>query len=83
MAVNPVLNAIVDQCYDRAIKEAQEVDEFLASTSTIEEELAREKPLLGVPITVKETFAVKGHIQSYSLTYHILDQNGDQSKKNS
>lgn len=60
VAVNPVLNAIVDQRYDTAIEEARKVDKFLASTSTTEEELAREKPLLGVPITVKESFAVKG-----------------------
>ncbi|XP_043521092.1 fatty-acid amide hydrolase 2-like isoform X2 [Frieseomelitta varia] len=60
IAVNPVLNAIVDQRYDTAIEEARKVDEFLASTPTTEEELAREKPLLGVPITVKESFAVKG-----------------------
>ncbi|KAK9296617.1 hypothetical protein QLX08_009449 [Tetragonisca angustula] len=60
IAVNPELNAIVDQRYDTAIEEARKVDEFFASTPTTEEELAREKPLLGVPITVKESFAVKG-----------------------
>ncbi|CAD1472436.1 unnamed protein product, partial [Heterotrigona itama] len=76
MAVNPALNAIVDQCYDRAIKEAREVDEFLASTSITEEELAREKPLLGVPITVKESFAVEG--MSHSVGVKSISQRATQ-----
>ena len=85
IAVNPELNAIVDQRYDTAIEEARKVDEFFASTSTTEEELAREKPLLGVPITVKESFAVKGSFNrapTFSMD-HILEQNGDQSEENS
>lgn len=58
--VNPVINAIVESRFSAAIQEAQEVDKLLASTTKTEEELARETPFLGVPITVKESFAVEG-----------------------
>ncbi|XP_012170362.1 fatty-acid amide hydrolase 2 isoform X2 [Bombus terrestris] len=58
--VNPVINAIVDSRFNAAIQEAQEVDKLLASTTKTEEELAHETPFLGVPITVKESFAVEG-----------------------
>lgn len=71
VAVNPVLNAIVDQRYDKAIEEAREVDEFLASTPITEEELAHKKPLFGVPITVKESFAVKGMSHSAGVKKNI------------
>ncbi|KAK1128808.1 hypothetical protein K0M31_019956 [Melipona bicolor] len=71
IAVNPVLNAIVDQRYDKAIEEAREVDEFLASTPITEEELAHKKPLFGVPITVKESFAVKGMSHSAGVKKNI------------
>ncbi|XP_017762170.1 PREDICTED: fatty-acid amide hydrolase 2-like isoform X1 [Eufriesea mexicana] len=58
--VNPIINAIVDSRFDLAIQEACEVDEYLACTTKTEKELARELPLLGVPITVKGSIAVKG-----------------------
>ncbi|XP_071875606.1 fatty-acid amide hydrolase 2-like isoform X2 [Bombus fervidus] len=58
--VNPVLNAIVESRFSAAIQEAQEVDKLLTSTTKTEEELACEMPLLGVPVTVKESFAVEG-----------------------
>ncbi|XP_043595996.1 fatty-acid amide hydrolase 2-like isoform X2 [Bombus pyrosoma] len=58
--VNPVINAIVESRFSAAIQEAQEVDKLLASTTKTEKELACETPLLGVPITVKESFAVEG-----------------------
>ncbi|KZC10722.1 Fatty-acid amide hydrolase 2 [Dufourea novaeangliae] len=58
--VNPILNAIVETRYEAAIQEARKVDEFLAGTTETVEELARTKPLLGVPMTVKESIAVQG-----------------------
>lgn len=58
--VNPIVNAIVEARYDAAIEEAQTVDEFLSQCAKTEEELARDMPLLGLPVTVKESIAVQG-----------------------
>ncbi|XP_068978889.1 fatty-acid amide hydrolase 2-B-like isoform X5 [Bombus flavifrons] len=72
--VNPVINAIVESRFSAAIQEAQEVDKLLASTTKTEEELARETPLLGVPITVKESFAVEGLISTEGHKPHSHDE---------
>ncbi|KAG7207384.1 hypothetical protein KM043_009041 [Ampulex compressa] len=58
--VNPLLNAIVESNFEAAISNAREVDEFLRTCALSEEELARDLPLLGLPITVKQSIAVKG-----------------------
>ncbi|EFN75789.1 Fatty-acid amide hydrolase 2 [Harpegnathos saltator] len=65
--VNPVLNAIVENRYEAALREAREIDEFLKSTAMDEEKIAREKPLLGVPVTVKESIAVRGMSHSVGI----------------
>lgn len=58
--VNPILNAIVESRFDAATIEAKQVDQFLSRTTKTEEELARDMPLLGVPVTVKGSIAVQG-----------------------
>ncbi|CAH0729386.1 unnamed protein product, partial [Brenthis ino] len=58
--VNPYLNAIVEPRYDFAIKEAKCIDKMIASNDRTPEDLAKEYPLLGIPITVKESIAVEG-----------------------
>lgn len=70
--VNPLINAIVEDRFETAIQEAREIDNFLKSTTMDEATIASEKPLLGLPITVKESIAVRGKI----LFVYIL-----QSKK--
>jgi len=50
----------VEDRFEAAIQEACEVDNFLKSTTMDEVSIANEKPLLGLPITVKESIAVKG-----------------------
>ncbi|XP_032673933.1 fatty-acid amide hydrolase 2-like isoform X2 [Odontomachus brunneus] len=57
--VNRVLNAVVDNRYGPAIIEAKICDEQLAGKFDAET-LEKEKPLYGVPITIKECYAVKG-----------------------
>lgn len=57
-----MINAIVDTRYEIAIAEAKNVDILISSGRHSEEELENLYPLLGVPITVKESIAVKGHI---------------------
>ena len=59
--VNPLLNAIVEDRFEAALEEAQEVDRQLAKgTLGPAEELARTKPLLGLPVSIKESLAVEG-----------------------
>ncbi|XP_060526935.1 uncharacterized protein LOC132702366 [Cylas formicarius] len=58
--VNPILNAIVEERFVQALKDAKAVDESLKTTSLCATELEKIKPLLGVPITVKESCSVKG-----------------------
>ncbi|XP_073942908.1 fatty-acid amide hydrolase 2-B isoform X2 [Choristoneura fumiferana] len=57
---NPYLNAIVEPRYDQALREARSIDKMIASTDRTPEQLEKEYPLLGVPITVKESIAVEG-----------------------
>ncbi|GFT48823.1 fatty-acid amide hydrolase 2-A, partial [Nephila pilipes] len=57
--VQPIVNAIVDERFSEAIQEAQEIDKFLKETTITDNELAEEKPFLGIPVTIKEAIAVK------------------------
>ncbi|GLH06874.1 Fatty-acid amide hydrolase 2-A, partial [Gryllus bimaculatus] len=65
-AVNPHLNAVVEERFDAALEEARAVDRELASApapadaDAHAQRLARDRPLLGVPITVKESCGLKG-----------------------
>uniref|UniRef100_A0A0A9ZDX3 Fatty-acid amide hydrolase 2 n=1 Tax=Lygus hesperus TaxID=30085 RepID=A0A0A9ZDX3_LYGHE len=58
--VNPLLNAVTDERFEEAVKEAEAVDRLIESKSKPVELLEKETPLLGVPITVKESCQVKG-----------------------
>ncbi|GBN16425.1 Fatty-acid amide hydrolase 2-B [Araneus ventricosus] len=58
--VDPYINATVDRCFQEALKEAKEADLLVASGKYTEEQLMNEKPLLGVPISVKVLLLVKG-----------------------
>ncbi|XP_076445717.1 fatty-acid amide hydrolase 2-A-like [Babylonia areolata] len=58
--VNPIVNAIVAERYAEALEEAREVDRLLSGGSIPEELSERSKPFLGVPLTVKEAFALEG-----------------------
>ncbi|XP_014615321.1 PREDICTED: fatty-acid amide hydrolase 2-A-like isoform X1 [Polistes canadensis] len=57
--VNPILNAIVENNFEKAIIQARMVDQFLKETSISEMNLEQDMPLLGVPVTVKASIAVK------------------------
>ncbi|KAJ2952342.1 hypothetical protein O0L34_g4627 [Tuta absoluta] len=60
--VNPYLNAVVEERYRAALEDAKEVDRIVeeARRSGKIRELAKKKPLLGVPCTVKESCSLIG-----------------------
>ncbi|XP_054718113.1 fatty-acid amide hydrolase 2-like [Uloborus diversus] len=60
LEVNPFINAVVAYRFDKALEEAEKIDELIASNYKTEEELERETPFLGVPMSVKELIAVEG-----------------------
>lgn len=60
---------MVDERFADALKEAEKVDELIASGTFTEEQLAREKPYLGVPITTKDCIQVKGLLNTAGIYY--------------
>ncbi|XP_048513615.1 fatty-acid amide hydrolase 2-B-like isoform X2 [Athalia rosae] len=58
--VNPLLNAVVENRFEAAIQDARACDKKLATGEVTAKELEIEKPLFGVPVTVKESCALKG-----------------------
>ncbi|CAL1289242.1 unnamed protein product [Larinioides sclopetarius] len=69
-AVHPYINAVVDERYEDALRDARAVDVFLANTTKSEEEIRQDTPLLGVPFTCKEAIGVKGMIQANGMKRH-------------
>jgi len=59
--VNPLINAIVKDRYELALLEAKDVDERIRAGKDLD------LPLLGVPCSIKELFAVKGMPQTGGL----------------
>lgn len=60
-AVDPMLNAVVDERFEAALSEARATDQLLDAANAEElERLTRDKPLLGVPVTIKESCSVEG-----------------------
>ncbi|CAK1546107.1 unnamed protein product [Leptosia nina] len=67
--VNAYLNAIVEPRYDVAIREAQSIDKMIRSNERSAEMLEKEFPLLGVPMTVKESLGVEGMSNNVGYVY--------------
>lgn len=63
--VNPIVNAVTDERFKTALKDAKAADDFIAKTKISEAILVKNKPFLGVPITIKESCGVKD--MSYSV----------------
>ncbi|XP_050664692.1 fatty-acid amide hydrolase 2-like isoform X2 [Leptidea sinapis] len=63
--VNPYLNAVTDERYEDAIKDARAVDKMIENGLT-EEEFTK-KPFLGVPFTAKESHAVSGMLHTLGV----------------
>ncbi|KAM8900465.1 fatty-acid amide hydrolase 2-B-like isoform 2-T2 [Spinachia spinachia] len=58
--VNPFLNAVTKDRFDAALQEAKQVDMLIEEETGGEEVLEDRLPLLGVPLSVKESFALQG-----------------------
>ncbi|XP_015282018.1 PREDICTED: fatty-acid amide hydrolase 2 [Gekko japonicus] len=58
--VNPLINAVVKDRFEAALQEAHEVDKLLAEGHDDEESLREKFPYLGVPVSIKEAFALHG-----------------------
>ncbi|KAL5011058.1 hypothetical protein ScPMuIL_013363 [Solemya velum] len=65
--VNPIVNAVVANRFDEAIKEARAVDSLLDGGDLSEEYSENKAPWLGVPLSVKEAFALSGMPNSSGL----------------
>ncbi|KAM6959622.1 fatty-acid amide hydrolase 2-A-like [Tautogolabrus adspersus] len=58
--VNPLLNAVVKDRFDAALQEAAMVDKLIEEETGGEEVLEDRLPLLGVPLSVKQSYALQG-----------------------
>eukprot|EP01080_Neovahlkampfia_damariscottae_P003408 gene3408-5953_t len=68
--VNPKLNAMVNERFEDAIKEAKKVDEIISNTSNLDE-LYKKHPYFGVPCSIKENIQVKDMKNSSGLVSRI------------
>lgn len=68
-SVNPILNAVVQDRFEQALEEAKAVDRLLESGNS---SAVERKPLLGVPMTVKESIAVKGRTETGIIIIIII-----------
>lgn len=55
-----------DSRFDAALQEAAQVDKLIEEETGGEEVLEDRLPLLGVPLSVKSSYAFQGTVQTYS-----------------
>ncbi|KAH7970774.1 hypothetical protein HPB49_015444 [Dermacentor silvarum] len=58
--VQPIINAVVEERFEEALEDAKEVDRLVASGTLSASQMSKEKPLLGIPFTSKNSIAIKG-----------------------
>ncbi|XP_017783469.1 PREDICTED: fatty-acid amide hydrolase 2-B-like [Nicrophorus vespilloides] len=58
--VNPTINCVAEDRFEAALQDAKKVDLMLDDDNVDLDELRRTKPLLGLPITIKENLPVQG-----------------------
>lgn len=77
--INPIINAVVDRRFEQALKEAREIDRKLADARSGEgDKSILNMPLIGVPVSVKETIAVDG----YAFTGGLMGRKFIKAPKN-
>lgn len=71
--VNQKVNALLEKHYDSAIKEAEELDKIIdakrATSAQQFQDFVSSKPLLGIPISVKDVFEMKGSDSTNGILY--------------
>lgn len=65
--INPLVNALIEDRFNDSLEEAKVADALVKESGKTAQELEIEKPLLGVPITVKSNIAVKGMLHESGL----------------
>uniref|UniRef100_A0A3Q2T5U3 Fatty acid amide hydrolase 2b n=1 Tax=Fundulus heteroclitus TaxID=8078 RepID=A0A3Q2T5U3_FUNHE len=70
--VNPFVNAVVKDRFAAALQEAAQVDKLIEEETGGEEVLEDRLPLLGVPLSVKESFSLQG----MPLTTGLMSRRG-------
>jgi len=66
--VNPIINAVVEKRFEDALKEAQEIDRKLQAARNNEGDRSiLSMPLVGVPVSVKESIGVDGYSNTGGL----------------
>jgi fatty acid amide hydrolase 2 len=58
--INPLLNCMMDNRFEAALLDARYVDRIVQTGGKSEQQMAKETPFFGVPLSVKESIAVKG-----------------------
>ncbi|XP_076386772.1 fatty-acid amide hydrolase 2 isoform X2 [Megachile rotundata] len=67
--IQPVLNCVVEDRFEDALKEARKCDEFIKSQDASSlQALAKEKPFFGVPFTTKDCIGIAKMKQTAGLT---------------
>lgn len=62
-AVNPQINAVIENRFNEAMKEARACDKKFEAGEINVHTLERDQPLYGVPFSVKEACSLKGVLQ--------------------
>ncbi|XP_054157382.1 fatty-acid amide hydrolase 2-like [Oppia nitens] len=80
-SVNPLINALIGNRFDAAIAEAREVDRLvaleLAGQVPINGQSILQKPLLGIPVSIKECVSVK----DMTFTAGLYSRKGTKAKR--
>ncbi|KAK9506094.1 hypothetical protein O3M35_008092 [Rhynocoris fuscipes] len=82
--INPLVNAVVEDRFKEAQEEANRVDDYIAANKNNLAIIAKEKPLLGVPCSVKESIGLKGLSQAVGCLPRkgtIASEDGDAVKE--
>lgn len=80
--VNPVINAVVDERFEEAVLEARNIDKYIDSHKN-PKQFEKTKPLLGVPISIKESCEAKDlsyAVGSRSRANIVATEDGDAVK---
>ncbi|XP_055372432.1 fatty-acid amide hydrolase 2-like [Condylostylus longicornis] len=65
--INPILNCMVENRFEDAISDAYLVDTLIESKKFTKDELAEQKPLLGIPFTTKDSIQIKNMLNTAGL----------------